>query len=81
MPEYGIFQRLEDLEAEVKARNLEIPCDRDLSVLGKPVQSGETPKCRSSTSKSGEDTISRTEDYEMKCGQEEGKAIPNPPFV
>jgi 2,4-dienoyl-CoA reductase (NADPH2) len=42
MPEYGIFgfQGLEDLEAEVKARDLEIPFDRDLSVLGKPVRIG-----------------------------------------
>ena len=34
------FQRLEDLEAEVQARGLEIKFDRDLSVLGKPVQIG-----------------------------------------
>ncbi|HYB20481.1 MAG TPA: flavin oxidoreductase/NADH oxidase [Thermodesulfobacteriota bacterium] len=42
MPEYGIFgfQTLEDLEAEVEARTLGIPFDRDLSVLGKPVSIG-----------------------------------------
>ena len=42
MSEYGTFgfQRLEDLESEVRARKLEIPFDRDLSVLGRPIRIG-----------------------------------------